>query len=354
MDDDDDEIEQNPDEMQVESEDEVEVEAEEDANDQQEDEEGIVDVEDEEGSEKEDELEEEELEDESELDALSSPPPDASSKGAPHPKLKIKLKLPTFSTANTATPTPEGTSRAASRRGASRDVDIESEDSDEDSTVSGAATGRALTARQAVLRNVVDSSHVSLIEPPNPRKKPPLTEIEIALKREETARKRKNLSEKKLEDEKAETINRLLKKQSRSKGRRNALATAEDRDTPVAVSRGEAEDEDGQEGSMAPVSIIPTMYRWVSSVRTQGDEKQMALSFSVPVSVIPAPSETESDDMKMDIEPSPARFPTRLKRTPLCDVQGCFVARKYRLMKDQQRGACSMDHLKVLESQLVS
>ena len=39
-------------------------------------------------------------------------------------------------------------------------------------------------------------------EPPNPRKKPPLTEIEIALKREETARKRKNLSEKKLEDEK--------------------------------------------------------------------------------------------------------------------------------------------------------
>lgn len=40
------------------------------------------------------------------------------------------------------------------------------------------------------------------VEPPNPRKKPPLTEIEIALKREETARKRKNLSEKKLEDEK--------------------------------------------------------------------------------------------------------------------------------------------------------
>ena len=39
-------------------------------------------------------------------------------------------------------------------------------------------------------------------EPPNPRKKKPLTEIEIALKREETARKRRNLTEKKLEDEK--------------------------------------------------------------------------------------------------------------------------------------------------------
>lgn len=39
-------------------------------------------------------------------------------------------------------------------------------------------------------------------EAPNPRKKKPLTEIEIALKREETARKRRNLTEKKLEDEK--------------------------------------------------------------------------------------------------------------------------------------------------------
>ena len=39
-------------------------------------------------------------------------------------------------------------------------------------------------------------------EPPNPRKKKPLTDMELALKREEIARKRRNLSEKKLEDEK--------------------------------------------------------------------------------------------------------------------------------------------------------
>lgn len=45
-----------------------------------------------------------------------------------------------------------------------------------------------------------------LVEPPNPRKKKPLTEDEIALKREETARKRKNLTEKKLEDEKASAM----------------------------------------------------------------------------------------------------------------------------------------------------
>lgn len=38
--------------------------------------------------------------------------------------------------------------------------------------------------------------------PASGKKKKPLTELELALKREETARKRKNLSEKKLEDEK--------------------------------------------------------------------------------------------------------------------------------------------------------
>lgn len=108
----------------------------------------------------------------------------------------------------------------------SEDDEEEEDEDDENSTRSTSVAtpgpgGRALTARQAVLRNVVDPSHVSLgqyprldvseprsrlllatAEPPNPRKKKPLTEIEIALKREETARKRRNLTEKKLEDEK--------------------------------------------------------------------------------------------------------------------------------------------------------
>ena len=84
--------------------------------------------------------------------------------------------------------------------------------------------GRTLTARQAVLANVVDPTHVSLSEslvrmclgltsfnalvdqPASGRKKKPLTELEIALKREETARKRKNLTEKKLEDEKVRSL----------------------------------------------------------------------------------------------------------------------------------------------------
>ena len=88
--------------------------------------------------------------------------------------------------------------------------------------------GRTLTARQAVLANVVDPTHVSLSEsmfehflvflnpnafldqPASGRKKKPLTDLEIALKREETARKRKNLTEKKLEDEKVGSLPALL------------------------------------------------------------------------------------------------------------------------------------------------
>lgn len=84
-----------------------------------------------------------------------------------------------------------------------------------------------MTTRQAVLASVVDSSHVSLGKesvvlrcgflihglaiqddeaPPqslnNKGKKKQLNETELALRREETARKRRNLTEKKLEDEK--------------------------------------------------------------------------------------------------------------------------------------------------------
>ena len=160
----------------------------------------------------------------SDAEGLSSPAPTS---GRLPTRLKIKLKLPTAGPSSVANTPP----RARRRAPVIRASDIESEDEDEDdeddeggttrstSVATTGAGGRALTARQAVLANVVDSSHVVLgmcfapclpspcsslylAEPPNPRKKKPLTEIEIALKREETARKRRNLTEKKLEDEK--------------------------------------------------------------------------------------------------------------------------------------------------------
>lgn len=108
-----------------------------------------------------------------------------------------------------------------------QDPELESEDSfnDDDDDDPG-PSNHPLTARQAVKRGVVDSSHVSLgqcsqrarnaltitldTEALNRSKKKQLNETELALKREETARKRKNLSEKKLEDEKVRLSLRLL------------------------------------------------------------------------------------------------------------------------------------------------
>ncbi|KIJ63879.1 hypothetical protein HYDPIDRAFT_112856 [Hydnomerulius pinastri MD-312] len=303
------------------------------------------------------EEEEEADEDAIESEELSPPPSPLPSK----PRLKIKLKLPQVLSPNEpssrAASTPSGEpSQPPSRRGISRDIDIESEDEDDEAEAAGSLT-RPMTSRQAVLASVVDSSHVSLSE--SSRKKKQLTEHEIALRREETARKRKNLSEKKLEDEKAETINRLLKKQSKSKNKRNVLSTADDR-TPVSVTPAVIQSaRDGSEilegEAYEPIEITPTTYRWVSTTKPLSptvvgeadgahpkSEGKMRLMFSVPVSVLP--SEV--------VEPPITNLNPPMSTRPVCDVSGCQQPRKYRFVKDWMKGACGMDHLKVLEHQM--
>ncbi|OCH96524.1 hypothetical protein OBBRIDRAFT_787081 [Obba rivulosa] len=345
----------------------VDVEGNGDKSEQGEEEvEEAVDVQDEDVEVEEDEEEEDEepeAEEGSEIDELSSPPQEQQDDSAIPPRLRIKLKLPQASASSSGAPTgvstPEEIGHPSSRRAVPRDIDIESEDEDDDddadssrsTSVGTSAAGRPLTARQAVLANVVGSSHVSLAEAPNPRKKKPLTEIEIALKREETARKRKNLSEKKLEDEKAETINRLLKKQSRSKGKRNALSTADDRPL-MSANVADADVEDMAE-SVVPTPVMPTMYRWISTSRPKADskmeeaheEKHMELLFSVPVNALSPPVDAlRSDAMDVDA--------LQRESKAQCDVEGCGAQRKYRLVKNWQRGACGISHLKLLETQL--
>lgn len=99
-----------------------------------------------------------------------------------------------------------------------------------------------------------------------------------------------------------------------------------------------------ESGSLAPTP--PTMYRWVSTTKVPpvagSDEPRMLLSFSVPVAVLPQPQDEAAQ------ETAPARPPPL--QAP-CDVEGCGAMRKYRLVKDWQRGACGMAHLKVLEAQ---
>lgn len=98
------------------------------------------------------------------------------------------------------------------------------------------------TARQLAREGGVEQSHMELpMFDPNRKKK--LTENEIALRRSETARKRKNQVEKKLEDDKVETINRLLKKQvGRSRNKlRAASEEGSDEEAEQARKRGKEE-----------------------------------------------------------------------------------------------------------------
>ncbi|KAF6755681.1 PAPA-1-like conserved region-domain-containing protein [Ephemerocybe angulata] len=205
---------------------------------------------------------------------------------------------------------------------------------------------------------MVDSSHVSLDGAAIPgsgaggRRKKQLTEMEMKLRREETARKRKNLSEKKLEDEKAETINRLLKKQTRPRARR----------TNTTDSEGDGEEWEDEGVRDEPK---PTWVRWVSRVVTVPEapagadsmevdgaavkalEKRMVLSLSLPSALVQLVEAGKAGGGEaMDVDGGAGRAPRVEQR---CAVEGCGERRKYRLVRDWTRGACGMGHLKILE-----
>ena len=157
----------------------------------------------------------------------------------------------------------------------------------------------------------------------------------------------------------AETINRLLKKQTRPRNKRNALATAEDR-TPASQT-GVPTPENGEEeteGAIVTIPEIPTMYRWISTTRptanlttapgtnvaslshhdsTQGT---MCLSFSVPLNALPAYGQTE-DQMEAEVQSR--------KMTAHCITPGCNRPSKYRMKSSFLQGVCGIEHLKLME-----
>ncbi|KAL1760614.1 PAPA-1-like conserved region-domain-containing protein [Schizophyllum commune] len=192
-------------------------------------------------------------------------------------------------------------------------------------------SSRHLTTRQAVLAHVADAAHVALgaseaeqaskTASPAKRRKKDLTESEIALRRAETARKRKDLSEKKLEDEKLETMNRLLKRKAGvGRGRKSAAQLAAlAAGTPLG---GESEVESA-EREPEPA----TMYRWTSGPN--------GITFSVPPAVL-----LDHGDRKPQLSKS-------------CAVSGCAQPLKYRLVRDWTIGGCGLDHLRALERGVV-
>ncbi|KAF2689296.1 hypothetical protein K458DRAFT_291409 [Lentithecium fluviatile CBS 122367] len=97
--------------------------------------------------------------------------------------------------------------------------DDEDMDSDEDASRDQTPDLSKMTRRQQAM--VVQGADESLMALSNEaQKKKHLTAEEHAMRRAEMARRRKNLSEKRNEEEKMDTINRLLKKQPPKRGRK--------------------------------------------------------------------------------------------------------------------------------------
>ncbi|KAG9088795.1 hypothetical protein FRC06_001846 [Ceratobasidium sp. 370] len=188
-----------------------------------------------------------------------------------------------------------------------------------------------LTARQAALvAGGSTMNHVMLPEAPS--RKAQRTEAEIALRRSETARKRKHQDAQRLEDEKTETINRLLKKQSVKARNKKAL------DTPV----GDPTADDAANPVVDNRPVVPC-YRWVSSTKNAS----ITLTFSLP--------DTTNDLLVAAENPTLITPSQPITRPPaVCAVTGCTAQRKYRLpgASDFETGACGMDHLKLLKTQV--
>ncbi|KAF3008936.1 hypothetical protein E8E13_011345 [Curvularia kusanoi] len=127
------------------------------------------------------------------------------------------------------------------------DIDM---DSDEDMSRDQTPDVTKMTRRQrAVLEQEEDGSLLALSN--EAQKKKHLTAEEHAMRRAEMARRRKNLSEKRNEEEKLDTINRLLKKQPPKRGRKGAADV----------------DESGQELEPEPERPDPLFVRYVQNAK---------------------------------------------------------------------------------------
>lgn len=115
------------------------------------------------------------------------------------------------------------------------DEDAEGEEDDDLDSLDGSRAGTPdltkLTARQRA--KLGEASHEYLKLSDEVQAKKVFTEEELSMRRAEMARRRRNLSEKRNEEVKMETINKLLKKQAPKTNRRNATGY----DTPDSESQ---------------------------------------------------------------------------------------------------------------------
>ncbi|KAJ5688747.1 hypothetical protein N7462_003139 [Penicillium macrosclerotiorum] len=128
------------------------------------------------------------------------------------------------------------------------DLDEEDEEDDLEDDLDSEGVGMKQTTKRQ--RGNLGNDFLQL--PMEPQVKKHLTAEERAMRRAEMARRRKNLSEKRNEEEKMDTINRLLRKQPPK--RRGRAAAADGADTTPA-----------EQEPTEPEKADPTMIRWTSS-----------------------------------------------------------------------------------------
>ncbi|CAR21695.1 Ies2p [Lachancea thermotolerans CBS 6340] len=111
--------------------------------------------------------------------------------------------------------------KRARRNGAIDLQNLDDDDDDDDDTSS--ASQQKLNSRNKMISELMDNTS---------RRSSKLTDQELQLRRAENARKRKNLSEKKLEEEKQDTINKLLRR--RAGKSRAAMPAAQEQENDAA------------------------------------------------------------------------------------------------------------------------
>ncbi|KIY73897.1 hypothetical protein CYLTODRAFT_385968 [Cylindrobasidium torrendii FP15055 ss-10] len=309
-------------------------------------------------------VESEELTDDDELSDESSTAPPPPSKGKGKAKatvpVRLKLKLPQTVMSSSEGPAfddkpgpsrprrvPIRARRIVEDENESSELEEEQDDSmalsEESEEIVKALPVKRLTERQAAIASGANLSLEDNLPPTRTVKKKQLNETELALRREETARKRKNLSEKKLEDEKAETINRLLKRQIRPRGGKRGGMASRTAVTPHIMDSDEEAEAD-ETPTPPPPTQVPTMYRWISSSKGPAADA-MAVDGEVA-----APSMSFAFAIPPYLVQDVSTVPLRPTAKAVCAVTGCGAARKYRLVRNFDVGACGMPHLKQLEA----
>ncbi|EXX55233.1 Ies2p [Rhizophagus irregularis DAOM 197198w] len=166
-----------------------------------------------------------------------------------------------------------------------------------------------LTKRQRAKLN--ENYQQDLLQlPMEPMKKKHMTEEEIALKKSEIARRRKHQSIQRAEQDKMDTINRLLKKQTTKR------RTKDQEDTDSVHN-------DTNSSSILP----PSSFHYVNNA--EGATLSIPAGVEIPIRFGKGP-----------------KYPPPI---PDCAFPGCNVPKKYRSVKTFEY-ACSMDHLHKLES----